>query len=72
MVRKRALAELKPQGLYVLSVVPITVLVWEEARLLNTQSNKAEIQVERAVLENLTSLLFLLISLLLFLSFAYL
>lgn len=72
MVPKRALAELKPQGLYVLSVVPITVLVWEEARLLNTQSNKAEIQVERAVLENLTSLLFLFISLLLFLSFAYL
>lgn len=72
MVPKRTLAELKPQGLYVLSVVPITVLVWEEARLLNTQSNKAEIQVERAVLENLTSLLFLFISLLLFLSFAYL
>lgn len=71
MVPKRTLAELKPQGLYVLSVVPITVLVWEEARLLNTQSNKAEIQVERVVLENLTSLLFLLISLLLFLSFAY-
>lgn len=71
MVPKRAVAELKPQGLDVLSVVPITVLAWEEARLLNTQSNKAEIQVERALVENLTSLLFLLISLLLFLSFAY-
>lgn len=71
MVPKRALAELKPQGLDVLSVVPITVLAWEEACLLNTQSNKAEIQVERALVENLTSLLFLLISLFLFLSFAY-
>lgn len=71
MVPKRALAELKPQGLDVLSVVPITVLAWEEACLLNTQSNKAEIQVERALVESLTSLLFLLISLLLFLSFAY-
>lgn len=71
MVPKRALAELKPQGLDVLSVVPITVLAWEEACLLNTQSNKAEIQVERALVENLTSLLFLLISFLLFLSFAY-
>lgn len=71
MVPKRALAELKPQGLDVLSVVPITVLAWEEACLLNTQSNKAEIQVERALVESLTSLLFLLISFLLFLSFAY-